>query len=225
MGFLNGVLPCSRGYPQTGDDAGCFCPELGGTTGTHHPSRHYPNWYVSAFLWVNYFIIIIICQTNMRIHRFYPSPKSFVPRSPFESLKIVTMNINNYDYLLLARNELSGWTLYHQNNLMEWAFIPIVLMRNWGLVVLRRCLRSQWQQQFSELTQAWLHSPCFPQGLCKCPAGLSAAIISLFLSDSMAKASGVMNPRMMSPDRVILPFSSLLSCFCWLPFQPFHCVH
>lgn len=78
----------------------------------------------------------------MRIHRFYPSPKSFVPRNPLKSLKIVTMNINNYECLLLVRNELSGWTLYHQNNLLEWAFIPIVLMRNWGLVVLIRCLRS-----------------------------------------------------------------------------------
>lgn len=39
MGFLNGVVLCNRGYPQTGDDPVCFCPRAG-TAGTHHPSRH-----------------------------------------------------------------------------------------------------------------------------------------------------------------------------------------
>lgn len=61
-------------------------------------------------------IIICICQTYIRIHGSYPFPrtfsqlvqKSFMPRGSFKSIKIVIININNYEYLLLARNELSS---------------------------------------------------------------------------------------------------------------------
>lgn len=137
MDFLNGVFLCSRGYPRTGEDAVCFCPRAE-TAVTHHPSRH-----ISQLICVCTFVskLLILFIFSRQIWEYIDSTPPPNPLCQEVHWK-VTMNINNYECLLLARNELGGWTLYHQNNLIEWVFIPIVLMRNWDLVVLISCLRS-----------------------------------------------------------------------------------
>lgn len=98
-----------------------------------------------------FFIIVYICQPNKSIQGSYPphhhhtythtttahTPRTFnqliiksiVLRGSLKSVKIVVTNINNYECLLLTRHELSSWTLYLQNNLIGWLFIPIVQMR------------------------------------------------------------------------------------------------
>lgn len=152
--------------------------------------------------------------------------KILYAKGSLKTIEIVITNVNSHECFLLARNELSNWILYLQNNLIGWPFIPTVQMRKQRPSGFNNTPKIPVETAYPRtksslmLTVRVFHK-IYENVLLACLQSSSAH----FLSDSMASTSGVMNSLMMSPDTGTLPFSSLLSCFCWLPFQPFHCVH